>query len=189
MSHTQDTFVRANVTVTFLRMDRAPTEPAPELPPSATVRALASCSVPRYRRLYNTVGGPYLWWLRRIMPDRELGSLLSRASVSIHVLEVTGEEAGFYELDASHWPAVNLSYFGLMPEFVGLGMGSAFLRNAVDTAFSMGARALTVNTCTADHARALPAYLKVGFRTVRQVPEIWDVPTSLGLSVPDHLRG
>lgn len=181
--------MRADVTVTFLRMDRKPLHEAPAWPEATAVRTVAGCSVAQYRRLYNTVGGPYLWWLRRVMSDRELAMLLSRATVSIHLLTVEGLEAGFYELDATHFPAINLSYFGLMPGRIGQRLGSAFLRHAVDTAFAMGARAVTVNTCTADHPRALPAYLKAGFRTVRQVPETWDVPLSLGLEMPAHLRG
>ena len=188
MSHTAEATMRADVTVTFLRMERPPSGPARAFPKGVDVHTLPSCSVKQYRRLYNTVGGPYLWWLRRIMPDKELSALLARSAVSIHVVSVDGVEAGFYELDASYWPAVNLSYFGLMPHAVGQGIGHAFLRHAVDAAFTMGARALTVNTCTADHPRALPAYVSAGFRVVRQVAEIWDVPLSLGLEMPPHLR-
>ena len=188
MSHTTEDTMRADVTVTFLRMERQPTTTAPEFPQGVEVQTLQSCSVSRYRRLYNTVGGPYLWWLRRIMPDQELAALLSRQAVSIHVVSMDGVEAGFYELDTSYWPAVNLSYFGLMPHAVGAGFGHALLRHAVDVAFAMGARALTVNTCTADHPRALPAYLRAGFRVVRAVSETWDIPLSLGLTIPPQLR-
>ncbi len=188
MSPTTEDTLRADVVVTFLRMERAPAAPAPAFPKGVDVHTLPACSVPHYRRLYNTVGGPYLWWLRRILPDQELAALLARSAVSIHVVSVDGVEAGFYELDASYWPAVNLSYFGLMPHAVGHGIGHAFLRHAIDAAFAMGARALTVNTCTADHPRALPAYVGAGFRTVRQVAEVWDIPVSLGLEIPRHLR-
>ena len=75
-----------------------------------------------------------------------------------------------------------------MPSATGLGLGTAFLRAAVDRAFAEGARALTVNTCTADHPRALPGYLRAGFRPLRAVREVWDVPNQLGLSIPEHLR-
>jgi len=114
--------------------------------------------------------------------------LLGRSSVSIHVLSIDGEDSGFYELDTSYWPAVNLSYFGLMQHAIGRRLGTAFLRHAVDTAFALGGRVVTVNTCTADHPRALPAYQKTGFRIVRQVREDWDIPTRLGLTLPEHLR-
>jgi hypothetical protein len=47
---------------------------------------------------------------------------------------------------------------------------------------------VTVNTCTADHPRALPIYLAAGFRLVQVVREEWDIPASLNMSLPVHLR-
>jgi GNAT superfamily N-acetyltransferase len=179
--------VPISVTVTFMRMDQAPKDTAPSLPAGIAISKVSPCGLEHYRRLYNTVGAPYVWWLRRLMPDTQLSGLLRNPAVSIHVLSQDGEEGGFYELDTSHWPAVNLSYFGLMPHAVGLGFGTAFLRHAVDTGFALGARVMTVNTCTADHPRALPAYQRAGFRVVRQVREDWDVPVRLGLVIPPHL--
>lgn len=188
MSATEEPVVRVGVVVTFLRMDAPPTTPAPALPDDAEVRLERDCDVPLYRRLYNTVGGEYVWWLRRTMPDRQLAALLRDPAVSIHVLYHQGQMAGFYELDRSSAPLVNLSYFGLMPHAVGHHLGFAFLRHAVDTAWAGGTRVVTVNTCTADHPRALPTYLRAGFRTIRQVHEDWDVPVSLGLVIPERLR-
>jgi GNAT superfamily N-acetyltransferase len=179
---------RVGVTVTFLRMDQPPADPAPPLPPGAEVRKLRNCPLATYRMLYDTVGAAYVWWLRRAMPDHQLDALLRDPRVSVHVLYVDDEPAGFYELDGSAWPLVNLSYFGLMPHAVGHGLGFAFLRHAVDTVWSGGARALTVNTCTADHPRALPTYHRAGFRTVRQLREEWNVPRRLGLAIPEALR-
>src|SRR5579872_7485942 len=100
---------RVIVTVTFLRMDAPPAEPAPPLPTGSQVVRLASPSVAFYRYLYDTVGAPHLWWLRRVVPDEELATLLGTRGISIHVLYVGGEPAGFAELDARPWPAVNLS--------------------------------------------------------------------------------
>ena len=179
---------RVGVTVTFLRMDRRPVDPPPPLPRDASLVRLAAPSVPFYRYLYDTVGGPHLWWLRRVLPDSALSGILGDPMVGIHVLYRGGEPAGFFELDARARPDVNLSYFGLMPHTVGRGFGTAFLRAAVDEAFSQSGRGVTVNTCTADHRRALPTYLRTGFKPLRTVREVWDVPTRLGMAIPDHLR-
>jgi GNAT superfamily N-acetyltransferase len=176
------------VIVTFLRMDQPPPDQAPPLPAGAIVEQRLGCSVAEYRFLYDTVGAPYVWWLRRTLPDRQLAALLSQPSVTIHVLQHQGETAGFYELDCSNWPGVNLSYFGLMPHAVGQGFGYAFLRHAVATAWAFRPQYLTVNTCTADHPRAMPGYLRAGFQPVRRVREEWNVPTRLGLVIPDELR-
>lgn len=180
---------RVAVTVTFLVMERPPTAPAPALPLGFDLIRAQAPTVAFYRYLYNTVGADYVWWLRRTMPDRELAALLRDEAISIHTLYHGGEPAGFFELDARGWPDVNLSYFGLMPHAVGTGVGNAFLRRAIDTVWQRQPRLMTVNTCTADHPRALPAYIRAGFRPVRQVRELWNVPTRLGLRVPAHLKG
>ena len=179
---------RVAVTVTFLRMDRRPVDLPPPLPRDTSLVRLAAPSVAFYRYLYDTVGGPHLWWLRRVLPDSALAGILGDRLVGIHVLYRGGEPAGFFELDGRARPDVNLSYFGLMPNAVGHGIGSAFLRAAVEEAFAASGRGVTVNTCTADHPRALPTYLRTGFKAVRAVREVWDVPTRLGMTIPEHLR-
>lgn len=179
---------RVAVTVTFLRMDSRPSAPVPSLPVGCQIVPAPACTVGFYRYLYDTVGAPYIWWLRRTMSDADLAALLAESSVSVHVLYAAGEPAGFFELDARAWPDVNLSYFGLLPHAVGTGLGFAFLARAVDAAWAPGARGITVNTCTADHPRALPTYLRAGFRPLRHVRELWNVPLRLGLFIPAHLR-
>jgi GNAT superfamily N-acetyltransferase len=183
-----ESVVRVAVVVTFLRMDRPPADAAPSLPADRQLVRLTAPTVAFYRYLYNTVGADYVWWLRRTMSDVELAALLRDRNISIHVLYDGGEPAGFFELDRRTWPDINLSYFGLLPHAVGAGVGYAFLRQAVDTVWREGARGMTVNTCTADHPRALPTYLRAGFQPVRQVRELWNVPTRLGLRIPNHLR-
>ena len=176
------------VKVTFLRMDNPPVTPPPEIPAPTHTVIVTAPTVGFYRYLYNTVGADYVWWLRRVMPDDELARMLDDPALEIHVLYKDGEPAGFFELDARYGPSVNLSYFGLMPHMIGTGAGPGFLRQAVDAAWRSGPRTVTVNTCTADHPRALPNYIRAGFKTLRAVQEIWDVPTYLGMRIPDHLR-
>ena len=179
---------RVGVTVTFLRMAHQPGEMGAVLPEMARVERVLAPTVGYYRYLYNTVGADYVWWLRRTMPDAELAALLRHPLVSIHVLMVGGEPAGFYELDRRHGLDVNLNYFGLMPHAIGLGLGFRFLCHAVSEGWSARPRAMTVNTCTADHARALPGYLRAGFMPYRKSDEVWDVPVRLGLNIPDRLK-
>ncbi len=179
---------RVGVTVTFLRMDQAPMVPAPGRESTFQIVRAQSPSVPFYRYLYNTIGADYLWWLRRATPDHELAALLRDKAVAIHVLYFGGEPIGFFELDARTWPDVNLSYFGLIPKAIGRGTGFAFLRAAVDEVWRLGARGMTVNTCTADHSRALPNYLRAGFVIIRKVREIWAIPNSLDMRIPVGLK-
>ena len=182
------TVTRVAVTVTFLRMDRAPAQSAPALPAGVQVVRAESPTVGFYRYLYNTVGNDYLWWLRRTASDEELAALLRHRAVALFVLYAKGEPAGFFELDARPWPDINLSYFGLMPHAIGTGVGYAFLRRAVDEVWRAGAKGMTVNTCTADHPRALPTYSRAGFQIVRRAREVWSVPNNLNMPIPAGLR-
>jgi GNAT superfamily N-acetyltransferase len=169
-------------------MDMPPTAPRPHLPAEVSLLRVAQPSVPFYRYLYDTVGAPYVWWLRRSLPDSAIAGLLADPAVALYVLYRGGEPIGFFELDGRSRPDMNLSYFGLVPHAVGKGFGGWFLRAAVEEAFRGSGRGVTVNTCTADHPRALPTYLRAGFRPVRTVREIWDVPNQLGLVIPERLR-
>jgi GNAT superfamily N-acetyltransferase len=179
--------VRVAVDVTFLRMEQPPVTPAPALPADAQVAVAAKCTVPFYRYLYNTVGQDYVWWLRRTVGDAEIATALADPAISIHVLYRDGAPAGFYELERRAGGQTNIAYFGLLPHAVGCGMGAAFLRHAIDQGWSGNTRLLTVNTCTADHPRALPNYRAAGFVETRRVREIWPVPVRLGLKVPERL--
>ena len=183
---------RVAVTVTFLSMPVPEPRPAEEFPAGYRLSS-RRLSVPAYRKLYNEVGGPWLWWLRRVMPDAALAEHLANPQVLVFLLHAEGEPAGFFELEATPWPEVNLNYFGLMPGVIGKGLGMKLLRTAINQTALMSwhggrARRLTVNTCDADHPRALPNYLSAGFGEIRKVREIWDIPRRLGFSIPDRLR-
>ncbi len=178
---------RLAIEVTFLRLETRRSY-TPIFPPDCTLGRVLAPSLSFYRYLYNTVGARHVWWLRRTMPDAELTHLLASPGVSIHVLTRNHEPAGFYELDARQGHTVNLSYFGLMPHTIGQGLGINLLYAALTAAWSHNPRAITVNTCTADHPRALPNYLAAGFTPTRTTREIWEVPKALGLAIPDALR-
>jgi GNAT superfamily N-acetyltransferase len=185
-----EAFERAIVTVMFLRLDRRPNRAPVALPPGVSLQA-ERLGLPEYRALYNEIGAAWLWWLRRVMPDALLERHLANKAIATHLLRVEGKVAGFFETDTGHWPDVNLNYFGLRPGYIGRGLGRLLLDAAVDGVFAgaSGLRGMTLNTCTADHPRALPNYLAAGFHKIRQVEEVWDIPVRLGLTVPEHLRG
>ena len=179
---------RIAVDVTFLRMDQAPTAALP-LPPGVTVTRLQPrATVAQYRHLYDGVGQDHVWWLRRTLADATLDALLADPAISVHVAQDATGALGFYELDRRAAGLVNLAYFGLLPGAIGQGLGYALLHHAIAAAWAEGCAAMTVNTCTADHPRALPNYLRAGFRKLRTLREEWPVPDRLGLSIPEGLR-
>jgi len=128
-----------------------------------------------YRWLYTAVGEAWLWHERRMMNDTELLEIVADGRVEVLVAHVGGTPAGYAELDRRDLDRVNLSYFGLMPEFIGRGLGRWFLDTAIRAAWEGGAPRLTVNTCTFDHPRAMPLYKSLGFVPFREsTREVWD---------------
>ena len=79
-----------------------------------------------------------------------------------------GVPAGFAELDRRIEGEIELAQFGLMPEFIGQGLGRYFLRWAIDKAWSYGPRRFWLHTDTKDHPGALPNYLKAGFAIYKE---------------------
>jgi len=86
------------------------------------------------------------------------------------------DQAGIAELDFRKEGVCNLAYFGLMPEYVGRGLGFFFLAQAVEMAWSRPIQRFTVNTCTLDHRRALPLYQRVGFVPYSREERYIDLP-------------
>ena len=153
------------VTITFLEMEAPPSRPAPPMPlePHAVLRA-EQPTIHFYRYLYNTVGAQWTWTERRYLSDESLARIVQDENVEIMVLYLRGVPAGYAELDFRELPArADLSYFGLMPEFIGRKLGPWFLHWAVEELWSRGPERITVNTCTADHPAALAMYQKIGF--------------------------
>lgn len=157
-------------TITYLEMTEHPRlEPAQ--PPAGLRLALLRAenpSVAFYRYLYDRIGEDWTWWERRLLGDAELEAIIQNPKVEIYVLYVNGVPAGYFEIDRRNPRSVDLAYFGLLPEFVGRGLGAYFLTEAIETAWSSEPERVTVNTNSLDHPRALTLYQRLGFLPIGQ---------------------
>jgi GNAT superfamily N-acetyltransferase len=79
-----------------------------------------------------------------------------------------GAPAGFAELGRRAEGEVELVPFGLLPGFIGQGLGRYFLQWAIDRAWGYRPRRFWLHTDTKDHPAALPNYLKAGFALYRE---------------------
>jgi GNAT superfamily N-acetyltransferase len=156
---------RLPVIVTYLDMRAPPRhEPLPAPYGEASVVRAAPPTVSFYRYLYGTVGEPWLWHERRRWSDTDLARTIGDPRVEVQVLWVNGTPAGFVEIDRRIAINPDIAYFGLVPDFIGFGLGPWLLDRAIRMAWSGGsARRLTVNTCTFDHPKALGLYQRLGF--------------------------
>jgi GNAT superfamily N-acetyltransferase len=128
------------------------------------------------RFLYTAVGGDW-YWLDRLSwtVDRWL-DWLSRAGVETWIASVDGTPAGYFELDATIEGAVELAYFGLLPAFVGRGLGGWLLTEALHRAWALGPRRVWVHTCSLDGPHALANYRARGMRVCRVETAVQRLP-------------
>lgn len=159
---------QVEVTVYYLEMLAPARRVVPAPRSGLTVGHIASPSVSYYRSLYDAVGQDYYWLSRRKMSDEALAAIIGDPLDELHVLFVDGLPAGFAELDRRQGDEIELVQFGLLPAFIGQGLGRWFLQWTVDKAWSYRPRRFWLHTCTLDHPVALSNYQKAGLVVYRQ---------------------
>ena len=172
---------KLKIATTYLEMRKRP-QSRNLAPPSAkvTIVPAQNPTVAFYRFLYNTAGGPWLWYERRQMSDDELRAIIQNPKIEIYVLYVDGVPAGYAELDRRHETDIELAYFGIMPEFIGQRLGPFLLNCMIDKAWSYQPQRFWLHTCTLDHPKALAVYQQAGFVPYKQEEKIIDDPRALG---------
>jgi GNAT superfamily N-acetyltransferase len=78
--------------------------------------------------------------------------------------------AGYYELRRDDEGGVEIAYFGLLPEFIGRGLGGLLLTSAIEQSWRLSPPVcrVWVHTCTLDHPGALGNYQARGMVIYKQ---------------------
>jgi GNAT superfamily N-acetyltransferase len=164
------------VTRTYLKLKSHTQLSARPLPPGVDLHEVRHCSVDLYRRMYAEVGHPWHWHDRDTWPDDLLTAQLDKPGVRVFRLEQGDAFLGYAELERHVGGAVEIVYFGLVPDAIGVGLGKGFLTAVVDEAFGMGASHVWLHTCTLDHPQARRAYEARGFVAYLQETYETDIP-------------
>jgi len=159
------TATHIEVTRTYLEMrDRFELNGAKLDDQKILLEHLDDCSVELFRFLYAEVGKNYHWIDRLPWTDEEIAKYLLQPEISLWLMTYEDKTAGYFELRKCDDGSTELAYFGLMPKFIGRGLGKHLLTCAVEQAWADGAKRVWLHTCTLDDPAALPNYLKRGFR-------------------------
>jgi GNAT superfamily N-acetyltransferase len=142
--------------------------PAPEPLPGLEIRRAGEPSPELSRGLYAGVGADW-WWIDRLDWDwARWHAHLTRPEVETWLACWHGTPAGYAELEAADG-AVELAYLGLLPAFLGRGIGSRLLDAALRRAWARpGTERVWVHTCSLDGPGALRAYEARGLRRWRE---------------------
>jgi GNAT superfamily N-acetyltransferase len=155
-------------TIYYLEMrDPAAFRPSP-CPPGFEVTLVDPPDPALNRRFYRAVGAQWKWTDRLQWSEEQWRRCVQRDSVATWLARLHDRSAGYFELESQDGGSVELVYLGLLPEYIGRGLGGPLLSAAVQQVWDLpGTRRLWVHTCTDDHRNALGNYLKRGFRIYR----------------------
>jgi GNAT superfamily N-acetyltransferase len=164
------------VTTWFLQMtDPAQLAPAPEPDPELDVREVELASPELSRMLYTAVGSDWFWTDRLGWSWQRWNDWLSRPELETWVGWVRGAPAGFFELERQD-ESIELVSFGLLPGFIGRGLGKRLLDAALRRAWALGPRRVWVHTCSLDGPAALDNYRGRGLEVYDEQVEPREIP-------------
>jgi GNAT superfamily N-acetyltransferase len=167
--------------VTHLEMREKP-RPAPIPPAPLRLVPWKTPDLAAYRTLFRRVGEPWLWFSRLIMRDADLQAILHDPAVEVYaVTDPRGTEVGLLELDFRSLPNCELSFFGLVPQLNGKGLGRWLMTQAKSLAWRKGVERFWVHTCTLDSPAALGFYQKSGFTPYGREIEMFADPRLAGV--------
>ncbi|CAB1057655.1 hypothetical protein D1BOALGB6SA_2408 [Olavius sp. associated proteobacterium Delta 1] len=131
------------------------------------------------------VGRPWKWYSRLKWTLADWQALVEKGTTPTWIGYIQGSPFGYIELDRQA-ENVEIAFFGLLPQFIGMGLGGFLLSEAIRLAWELEPKRVWVHTCTLDHKYALNNYLARGFSICRketvleQVPDdddpIWSTP-------------
>ena len=173
--------MKKKVIVYYLEMND-PGELCPKGPLTTKVDLVQSkIPSPAFSRyLYTAVGGDWNWLDRLNWTWDQWLEYLENPHVETWVAYVSGTPAGYFEMENKDGN-VEIVYLGIMPQFIGKGLGGYLLTKALERGWEMKATRVWLHTCTGDHPAALNNYKARGMKMYKQEVTFEDIPqTSVG---------
>lgn len=113
--------------------------------------------------MFRAVGGRWQWFSRLSWSYQQWLDYLTLQQVRTWLLWVKGTPAGYIELLKQPDQSVEIKFFGLLPQFIGQGLGLPLAQAAIQQAQQWQANRVWLHTCSADHPSALVNYQRAGF--------------------------
>ncbi len=168
--------MQKNVTTTYLEIkNRDAFRPKNLDNPQLSVQQAGIPSPALNHFFFVNVGRPFLWYSRLTWTYQAWQKHLKQANVSTWIGCQKGTPIGYAELE-KQGPDVEIAFFGLLPQFIGRGLGGWFLSEVIRAGWSPGAGRIWLHTCTSDHQAALQNYLARGFSIYKKTEILETIP-------------
>ena len=118
---------------------------------------------------YKQVGKKHRWIDRLSWSDGKWINYISNKNLETYIISESDELSGFFELLYNpELKETEISYFGLLEEYIGKGIGGYALSVAIKKSFEKNIRRVWLHTCTLDHPNALKNYIARGMTVFKK---------------------
>ena len=118
---------------------------------------------------YKQVGKKHRWIDRLSWSDGKWMNYISNKNLETYIISESKELAGFFELLYNpELKETEISYFGLLEEYIGKGIGGYALSVAIKKSFEKNIKRVWLHTCTLDHPNALKNYIARGMTVFKK---------------------
>jgi GNAT superfamily N-acetyltransferase len=170
----------ANATV-WMQMLRPPPAAAS---PCLSLKRVPAQNTPQVRSVFNRIGASSLWDRTAQLNQDPHSSPWGADDLLFFAYDEADRHVGLVELgrspDGAAGTEIEISYFGLFPEFIGSGLGRRLLSATLDAAWALAPARLFLHTCNTDHPSAFAFYRAGGFTPYATGFQIMDDPRSQG---------
>ncbi len=112
---------------------------------------------------YKQVGKKHRWIDRLSWSDEKWINYISNKNLETYIICESEKLVGFFELlNNPELQETEISYFGLLEEYIGKGIGGYALSVAIRKSFEKNIKRVWLHTCTLDHPNALKNYIARG---------------------------
>ena len=118
---------------------------------------------------YKQVGKKHRWLDRLNWSDEKWIRYISNKNLDTYIISDSENLVGFFELlNNPHLSETEISYFGLLEEYIGRGIGGYALSVAIRKSFEKDIKRVWLHTCTLDHPNALKNYIARGMTVFKK---------------------
>ena len=118
---------------------------------------------------YKQVGKKHRWIDRLSWSDGKWINYISNKNLETYIICESEKLVGFFELlNNPELQETEISYFGLLEEYIGKGIGGYALSVAIRKSFEKNIKRVWLHTCTLDHPNALKNYKARGMTVFRK---------------------
>ena len=118
---------------------------------------------------YKQVGKKHRWLDRLNWSDEKWINYISNKNLDTYIISDSENLVGFFELlNNPHLSETEITYFGLLEEYIGRGIGGYALSVARRKSFEKDIKRVWLHTCTLDHPNALKNYIARGMTVFKK---------------------